>query len=156
MNGAGVHCLAGTSDERLAAGFRRSDCVRLITQCLQGLGYNGAASRLEEDSGILLLAQPVSRFRQGVLEGQWRDMDALVDDMQLHPNCRARVCFLIYRQKYLELLEAGCSAEALRCLREQLAPLQAHITAHEPAGRVQYVNVARFLAAFWVEGALYP
>ena len=134
MNGAGVHALAGTSDERLAAGFRRSDCVRLITQCLQGLGYNGAASRLEEDSGILLLAQPVSRFRQGVLEGQWRDMDALVDDMQLHPNCRARVCFLIYRQKYLELLEAGCSAEALRCLREQLAPLQAHITAHEPAG----------------------
>ena len=70
MNGAGVHALAGTSDERLAAGFRRSDCVRLITQCLQGLGYNGAASRLEEDSGILLLAQPVSRFRQGVLEEQ--------------------------------------------------------------------------------------
>ena len=123
----------GSMDSELAAGFRRSDCVRLMTQCLQGLGYNGAASRLEEESGILLLAQPVSRFRQGVLEGQWKDMDGLVGEMQLHPNCRARVCFLIYRQKYLELLEAGCSAEALCCLREQLAPLHAHITAHEPS-----------------------
>ena len=118
----------------LAAGFRRSDVVRLMTQCLQGLGYNGAASRLEEDSGILLLAQPVSRFRQGVLEGQWDLMDGLVDEMQLQSNCRARVCFLIYRQKYLELLEAGCLPEALCCLRKQLAPLQAHITAHEPTG----------------------
>jgi len=80
----------------------------------------------------LLLAQPVSRFRQGVLRGQWDLMDGLVDEMQLHPNCRARVCFLIYRQKYLELLEAGGLPEALCCLREQLAPMQAHITAHEP------------------------
>ena len=143
------------SDERLAAGFRRSDCVRLMTQCLQGLGYNGAASRLEEDSGILLLAQPVSRFRQGVLEGQWGLMDGLVDEMQLQPNCRARVCFLIYRQKYLELLEAGCSAEALCCLREQLAPLQAHITAHEPsessAGAVEH-NALRELSCYLMCG----
>ena len=149
MNGS-VH-----SDERLAAGFRRSDCVRLITQCLQGLGYNGAASRLEEDSGILLLAQPVSRFRQGVLEGQWGLMDGLVDEMQLQPNCRARVCFLIYRQKYLELLEAGCLPEALCCLREQLAPLQAHITAHEPvessAGAVEH-NALRELSCYLMCG----
>merc|ERR1740124_1402258 len=109
--------MLGRSDETLAAGFRRSDVVRLMTQCIQGLGYSGAASRLEEDSGILLLAQPVSQFRQGVLEGQWDLMDGLVDEMQLNSDCRAHVCFLIYRQKYLELL----------------APLQAQITAQEPA-----------------------
>ena len=125
--------MLGRSDETLAAGFRRSDVVRLMTQCIQGLGYSGAASRLEEDSGILLLAQPVSQFRQGVLEGQWDLMDGLVDEMQLNSDCRAHVCFLIYRQKYLELLEEGSLPEALCCLREQLAPLQAQITAQEPA-----------------------
>ena len=119
MNGTGTVAAAHPSDGELAgaAGFKRSDVVRLVTQCLQGLGYHSAASKLEQDSGILLLAEPVQRFRQGILEGQWDGMDGLVDEMRLHANCRAHVRFLIYRQKYLELLEEGRVPDALRCLR---------------------------------------
>ena len=78
MNGTGTVAAAHPSDGELAgaAGFKRSDVVRLVTQCLQGLGYHSAASKLEQDSGILLLAEPVQRFRQGILEGHRRSPTA--------------------------------------------------------------------------------
>ena len=115
------------ADETLAAGFRRSDIVRLVTQCLNGLGYEAAAAQLESDSGIPLLAEPVSRFRQGILEGHWDAVDRLIDEMRLHTDCLTHVRFLVCRQKYLELLEAGNTSDALKCLRQQLAPLEAQL-----------------------------
>ena len=131
------------ADETLAAGFRRSDVVRLVTQCLNGLGYEAAAAKLESESGIALLAEPVSRFRQDILEGQWDAVDRLIDEMQLHTDCRAHVRFLVCRQKYLELLEAGNTTDALKCLRQQLAPLEAQLVVeHAPSSAPPAVSSA--------------
>ena len=108
----------------LAAGFPREDLVRLITQCIHSLGYEGAASTLEKESGIPLLADSVRHFRSGILEGRWDEVETLVDKLELRSeDSRVDVHFLVLRQKFLELVEAQRVDEALRCLRQQLAPL---------------------------------
>lgn len=114
----------GGSSEILPSGFRRDDLVRLLTQCIHGLGYHRAAESLEHDSGIRLLSAPMVSFRSGILEGDWDAVERIVDELQLAPPARASVRFLVARQKYMELLEAGKAPDALRCLREQLAPLE--------------------------------
>ena len=121
-----------------------------MTQCMHSLGYIQAANLLEEESGVKLLSGPVTKFRDGVLAGEWGLVESLIANLQLLsessvsvPNANrvprshrwlmpepwsqeANVRFLVYRQKYLELLEAQQTPEALACLREQLAPLERH------------------------------
>jgi BarA-like signal transduction histidine kinase len=57
----------------LASGLQRADVVRLITQCLQDMGYARAADVLEQDSGVKCLSEPISRFRKAILRGDWCD-----------------------------------------------------------------------------------
>jgi hypothetical protein len=55
----------------LASGFRRGDVVRLITQCLHDMGYARAADVLQQDSGVTCLSEPIFRFREAILRGDW-------------------------------------------------------------------------------------
>uniref|UniRef100_A0A7S0INT6 CTLH domain-containing protein n=1 Tax=Calcidiscus leptoporus TaxID=127549 RepID=A0A7S0INT6_9EUKA len=109
----------------LPSGFRRSDVVRLMCQCLNDLGYLRAARALEEESGFAVLSDSMASLRAGILVGEWSRVEAEVEQLQLlSKSDKLAVRFLIYRQKYLELLEAGRAQDALHCLREQLAPLE--------------------------------
>ena len=93
---------------------------------------------LQEESGILLLSEPIARFRAGVLAGDWALAESLIDDLGFASfGSKLAAQFLLLRQKYLELLEAQQPEEALRCLRGQLAPLEqrrSEETATERAG----------------------
>jgi hypothetical protein len=115
-----------SSDELvMPSGFRRVDLVRLITQCLSTLGYAQTAEMLEKESGVRLLSEPIERFRAAVLAGDWALAEGQLDRLgftSLATKLSAQ--FLILRQKYMELLEAGRTEEALLCLRGQLAPLE--------------------------------
>ena len=113
------------SDVVMPSGFRRVDLVRLITQCLSTLGYANAAQVLQQDSGVLLLAEPIVRFQGAVLNGEWQEASSLVESLGF-PTAASRytVEFLLLRQKYMELLEAKRPEEALQCLRGELAPLE--------------------------------
>ena len=66
------------SDIVMPSGFRRTDLVRLMTQCLTTLGYSQAAQLLEQESGILLLSEPIERFRAAVLAGDWALAESLI------------------------------------------------------------------------------
>jgi len=110
--------------EVLPSGFLREDLVRLLTQCMQSLGYTKAAAVLEEESGIPLLMDSVASFRSGIIEGRWDDVERLIDGLEIRSEVsRVEVHFLVLRQKFLELVEAQRTDEALRCLRQQLTPL---------------------------------
>jgi len=45
--------------------------TRLVTQCLHGMGYTQAAGVLERESGVECLSEPVLRFRESLLRGDW-------------------------------------------------------------------------------------
>mmetsp|Transcript_7295 Transcript_7295/g.11568 ORF Transcript_7295/g.11568 Transcript_7295/m.11568 type:complete len:562 (-) Transcript_7295:159-1844(-) len=104
-------------------GFYRKDLVRLVIQALHSLGYSKSAEFLESESGILLQSPVVSRFRSSILEGDWNLVETLISDLRIESSDALKnVKFLIYQQKFLELLECKQIDDALHCLRHELAP----------------------------------
>eukprot|EP00741_Cyanophora_paradoxa_P019883 tig00021178_g19189.t1 len=103
-------------------GFKRTELVRLMIQELHSLGYSESAERLESESGILLQPPAVARFRNGILQGDWALVDTLMPELHVDSEDDLQsIRFLIYQQKYLELLEQRKVQEALQCLRTELA-----------------------------------
>ena len=51
--------------------FRREELVRLMLQSLQSLGLVKTAKLLQQESGFMLETPVVTKFRQGILEGNW-------------------------------------------------------------------------------------
>ena len=106
-------------------GFARADLVRLMMQCLSSLGYEHAVKSLQQESGIHLFSEPIARFRDCVLCGDWDAAKSVVDHLGFSTLAtKLAVQFMLGRQKYLELLEAQRTDAALACLRDELAPLE--------------------------------
>jgi hypothetical protein len=95
---------------------------------------------LEVESGITLAAQPVNDLQAAILGGRWSESLSLLQQLDIIPadaeepasssssmqsaksgNGSDTIRFLISRQKYLEILEAGQSKKALAVLRSELA-----------------------------------
>jgi len=136
----------------LPSGFRRADVVRLLVQCMGGLGYGRAAAALEEDAGVPLLSEAVGDFRAGVLAGEWEKAERLIPELGLAPASRDSVRFLIHRQHFLECIEAQQPAAALRCLRESIAPLAQAAEAAEAAAAAAASAAAASAAAAAASG----
>uniref|UniRef100_A0A7S4GNX4 CTLH domain-containing protein n=1 Tax=Eutreptiella gymnastica TaxID=73025 RepID=A0A7S4GNX4_9EUGL len=115
----------------------RSEIVRVMLQTLQTLGYKESLQKLEDESGVLLQSQHINQFRACILGGEWDKVIELLPKLQIGENAVRHVKFLIYQQKFLELLEAGERKQAVECVRTQLTPV-AHDTAslHKLTGLV--------------------
>ncbi|KAJ7085797.1 WD40 repeat-like protein [Mycena belliarum] len=103
----------------------REEYIRLVIQSLRDVGYVESAATLEAESGYAMETPDVADFRRFILEARWsKAEDALprlgVRDREELWDAR----FLISQQKYLELLEAQHTTEALQVLRNELAPLE--------------------------------
>ncbi|OAV88145.1 hypothetical protein PTTG_07615 [Puccinia triticina 1-1 BBBD Race 1] len=63
----------------LISDIDREEIVRLLLQSLKEIGYPAAAMTLEVESGFSLDPSPeITSFRQNVLNGKWREVDALL------------------------------------------------------------------------------
>ena len=79
-------------------GFARADLVRLMMQCLSSLGYEHAVKSLQQESGIHLFSEPIARFRDCVLCGDWDAAKSVVDHLGFSTLAKARVQFMLGRQ----------------------------------------------------------
>mmetsp|Transcript_35139 Transcript_35139/g.47990 ORF Transcript_35139/g.47990 Transcript_35139/m.47990 type:complete len:581 (+) Transcript_35139:176-1918(+) len=105
--------------------FDDRDLVRLMIQCLHSMGYNQSGDCLEKESKQVVEDPTIRKFRLAVLDGEWDTVLELLSC--LHPPSlenSSRLKYVVYRQKYLELLEKGDRKGALECLRSQIAPLE--------------------------------
>ncbi|KAF9202396.1 hypothetical protein BGZ49_007430 [Haplosporangium sp. Z 27] len=105
------------------SGFSRHELVRLMVQSLQSLGYKKSAQELETESGFQLESPAVTRFRESVLNGNWEELEQLTEKLDLDASHEISVKFLIREQKFMELLEARQTKNALIVLRSELTPL---------------------------------
>ncbi|KAF7338070.1 WD-domain-containing protein [Mycena venus] len=102
----------------------REEFVRLVIQSLRDVGYIESAATLEAESGYAMETPEVTDFRQYILEARWSKAEDALHRLGVHDRealWDAR--FLISQQKYLELLEAQKTTDALHVLRNELAPL---------------------------------
>ncbi|KAG6865928.1 hypothetical protein C0991_010429 [Blastosporella zonata] len=102
----------------------REEYVRLVIQSLRDVGYIESAATLEAESGFVMEAPEVADFRQCILDGSWTKAEtALMRLGVTDEDALWDARFLINQQKYLELLEAKKTTQALHVLRNDLAPL---------------------------------
>ncbi|KAJ6630542.1 WD40-repeat-containing domain protein [Mycena sp. CBHHK59/15] len=102
----------------------REEFVRLVIQSLRDVGYIESAATLEAESGYAMEAPEVTDFRRFILEARWSKAENALHRLGVRDReglWDAR--FLISQQKYLELLEAQKTTDALHVLRNELAPL---------------------------------
>lgn len=102
---------------------QESQMIRLMIQCLSDLGLSKTVQTLENESQITLESLQVSEFRTAILNGDWNNLDQYFGLLKIDINVINNVKFLIYRQKYLELLEKSHVKDALFTLRHELTPL---------------------------------
>lgn len=113
--------LNGASD-LTALGLRKTELVRLLIQSMQDLGYSASAASLERESGITALSPAMHLLRTSVLSGAWSSAESALSSTTFASAADARAArFVIYKQHFLELLDAGHVSEALVCLRVKLA-----------------------------------
>ncbi|KAK1284620.1 hypothetical protein QJS10_CPB21g00180 [Acorus calamus] len=102
----------------------RTEFVRVIVQSLQSLGYAGAASLLESESGVLYQSPELETLRSQILDGRWDDSVATVGSMGLPPPALAAASFVALRELFMERLGSGDDRSALEVLRRRIAPLE--------------------------------
>ncbi|KPV75622.1 uncharacterized protein RHOBADRAFT_13767 [Rhodotorula graminis WP1] len=102
----------------------RREFVRIALQAFQDMGYSNTAQALQAESGFSLEPAAVALFRQGVLDGQWTNVEQRLSELPIDPSFDLTpVKFAIRQQKFLEALEARETKTALSVLRNELSPL---------------------------------
>ncbi|KAF7322514.1 WD-domain-containing protein [Mycena chlorophos] len=118
--------LPGTSLYPDEPDLDREEFMRLVIQSLRDVGYHESAATLEAESGYAMESPQVAEFRQYISEGQWAKAENVLGvlGVGLHdPEHLPDAKFLINEQKYLELLEAQRTTDAVYVLRNEIAPL---------------------------------
>ncbi|KAH8826929.1 WD40-repeat-containing domain protein [Flagelloscypha sp. PMI_526] len=101
--------------------INRQEFVRFVVQALRDVGYMESAKTLEAESGYQLESSRVAQFRRFILDGEWDDAENALEALGVHDqDALWDAKFLINRQRYLELLEARRTQDALHVLRHAL------------------------------------
>lgn len=106
---------------------RDEELVRLIGQHLLSVGLENSARTLVKESDTTFENTSASLFRQSILDGDWENAFAALNQLQYEIKKKNKVTqmkFYILEQKFLELLEDGDCIGAFQCLRGELAPLK--------------------------------
>lgn len=127
MNGTRTNGTANGNEHGATTrtGLDRIELVRILVQALDGLGYAAAARGLEREAGVVSMSGTMRALRECVLEGSWDELEEALAGVTAFKSAAdaSAARFVLYEQKFLELLEGGRTAEALRVLREDLTRL---------------------------------
>jgi hypothetical protein len=104
--------------------IKRGEFVRIITKALYSLGYKKSGEHLEEESGISLNSSVVNLFMQQIRDGDWDKSVATLNKIGLEDESIVRAAsFLIFEQKFFELLDGDKVMDALKTLRTEITQL---------------------------------
>lgn len=107
------------------SGLDRPQLIRIIIQAIDSLGYPDSARLLEKEANIEAMSAQMRRLRDCVLLGRWDMLEQVLNEVTVFKSdSDARAArFVLYEQKFLELLESMRTADALECLRNDLTRL---------------------------------
>ncbi|XP_019162309.1 PREDICTED: WD repeat-containing protein 26-like [Ipomoea nil] len=103
---------------------KKVEFVQIISEALYSLGYKRSGACLEEESGIPLHSSIVKSFMQQILNGKWDESVASLQKIGVVDKTIIKLAsFLIFQQKFFELLDGDNVMGALKTLRTEIAPL---------------------------------
>ncbi|KAI3498023.1 hypothetical protein L1887_33716 [Cichorium endivia] len=118
--------LASQGDDEVigSKGVKKVEFVRIITEALYSLGYSKTGAFLEQESGIPFHSSIVTVFIQQILDGSWDEsLSSLHKIGIMDETITKSACFIILQQKFFELLDKEKVMDALKTLRNEIAPL---------------------------------
>ncbi|KAI3711096.1 hypothetical protein L2E82_40934 [Cichorium intybus] len=118
--------LASQGDDEVigSKGVKKVEFVRIITEALYSLGYSKTGAFLEQESGIPFHSSIVTVFIQQILDGSWDEsLSSLHKIGIMDETITKSACFIILQQKFFELLDKQKVMDALKTLRNEIAPL---------------------------------
>lgn len=104
--------------------IKKVEFIRIIAKTLYSLGYERSGKVLEDESGIHLYSSTVSLFRKQVLDGSWDESVATLQKIGLGEHILKSASFLIWEYKFFNHLEKDEVMDALKTLRNEIAPLK--------------------------------
>ena len=105
---------------------REKELIRVIGQFFSEVGLPETAKCLARESQCRLEHPAATKLRHHVVNGNWRSAEACLDELQNtlnHNTHLQRMRYLLYEQKYLELLDDSRIVDAIKCLRKDLAKI---------------------------------
>ncbi|KAJ0231278.1 WD40 repeat-containing protein [Hirschfeldia incana] len=103
---------------------KKTELVRIITDTLISLGFNGIATDLESLSGVNLLDPTIKHFLDLAERKEWNSCIELLQEeegLQVRDERVAR--FLLLEQNVLDFLKVDNLDDALNTLQEEMTPL---------------------------------
>ncbi|WFC98325.1 hypothetical protein MYAM1_001051 [Malassezia yamatoensis] len=145
------------AQDDLCRPFERQELVRVLLQSLHNLGLDESYEALRRETQVDVESLVIAQFRDAVLRGDWKDagehLSRAINDASVqikapskqltgdedtlggsspHAQGVSYIWFQLYMQQYLELLELGHTANALRVLREHLTPFTPNAASLQP------------------------
>lgn len=103
--------------------INKNEYLRLLQQSLAQLGFSDVAEHLEKISGVPRQSSTTFILTDCILNGDWTGALDAVHSLDLVPKITAQISFLILEHKFLEILATGDELAAIKCLRNDLTPL---------------------------------
>eukprot|EP01060_Flectonema_neradi_P021702 TRINITY_DN2957_c1_g1_i1.p1 TRINITY_DN2957_c1_g1~~TRINITY_DN2957_c1_g1_i1.p1 ORF type:complete len:855 (+),score=152.73 TRINITY_DN2957_c1_g1_i1:90-2567(+) len=103
---------------------QKNEMLRLIQQLLQGMGLPECADLLRQESGVELESEIVTKFRQGIQNGNWDEAKKLALAIDVNNDDASKAMQRkLATQQYLELLAEGSQLSALNVLQDKITPV---------------------------------
>jgi len=114
--------VAAAEPASLFSGLPKNELILLILQTLSAMGFQETKEKLQEEANVELESPPVKDLHDVVLAGDWDSCFIMLLNLNLEDDVIDGVKFLIYEQRYLELVAAQEIDNAIICLKNQLRP----------------------------------
>lgn len=102
---------------------KKTELVRIITDALISLGFNGIAADLENQSGVNLLDPTIKHFLDLAERKEWHNCITLLQEEGLQVRDEKVARFLLLEQTFLDFLKDDKLDDALNTLQEEMTPL---------------------------------
>ncbi|CAN6822026.1 unnamed protein product [Brassica oleracea] len=102
---------------------KKTELVRIITDALISLGFNGIAADLENQSGVNLLDPTIKHFLDLAERKEWHNCITLLQEEGLQVRDEKVARFLLLEQTFLDFLKDDNLDDALNTLQEEMTPL---------------------------------
>ncbi|XP_075262790.1 WD repeat-containing protein 26-like isoform X2 [Convolutriloba macropyga] len=103
---------------------RDKEMLRVIGQFFTEIGLTETANCLTRESQCTLEHPSATNLRRHVLNGNWKLAESCLEELRnviSHHTHQHKMRYLLYEQKFLELLDEGRVIDAVKCLRGDIS-----------------------------------
>ena len=132
----------------------RDDIVKMIVQYLESAGYTSSAAVLQDESNVKMRLKQIkqkhaNRMRKIIIDGEWETVEELTKKV-LKPRTQPGFLYAVYKQEYLELIDAQQTDQAFAYLNARLKPLE---NLSNASGRGEFADLCYLLTCKSVRDA---